>query len=150
MKYKNYTAVIEVDEESGLLFGHVIGLRDGINFQGETISELRKSFEESVDCYLEFCTSRNKSPEKPFSGKFLVRIPSALHRALVEASQTRGVSLNSLVESTLSDAFAVEASEASAKPRVQKPRRAKAKISSPEITPSKAKSKTRPAARSTR
>ena len=148
MKYKSYTAVIEVDEESGLLFGHVIGLRDGINFQGETISELRKSFEESVDCYLEFCTSRNKSPEKPFSGKFLIRIPSALHRALVEASQTRGVSLNSLVESTLSDTFAVETAEASAKPRVQKPKTAKAP--SPEITSSKAKVKTKPAARSTR
>lgn len=148
MKYKSYTAVIEVDEESGLLFGHVIGLRDGINFQGETISELRKSFEESVDCYLEFCTSRNKSPEKPFSGKFLIRIPSALHRALVEASQTRGVSLNSLVESTLSDAFAVPTLQTPDNPHVQKPR--KAKISSPEITPSKAKSKTRPTARSTR
>lgn len=115
MKYKGYMAVIEVDEESGLLFGQVIGLLDGINFQGETIPALRPSFEQSVDFYLEFCASRNKAPEKPFSGKFMVRIAPTLHRALVEHAAARGLSLNALVEGTLSAEFSVAETVAPAK-----------------------------------
>ena len=104
MKYKGYTAVIEIDEDSGLLFGHVLGLRDGINFQGETVAEARRSFHDSVDCYLEFCASRDEKPEKPYSGRFMIRIESDLHRALVHEALARGVSLNHLVASTLSAA----------------------------------------------
>ena len=32
MKYKGYTAVVELDEEQSVLFGRVIGLRDAITF----------------------------------------------------------------------------------------------------------------------
>ena len=140
MKYKGYTAVIEVDEESGLLFGHVIGLRDGINFQGETITELRMSFAESVDCYLEFCAARNKTPEKPFSGKFMVRIAPALHRSLVERSSARGLSLNALVERTLAAEFAGEESEARLRVAKNAPKAA-AKSKSKVKPSSKAKAK---------
>lgn len=107
MKYKGYTGVLEIDEESSLIFGYVIGLRDGINFQGESVAEARRSFEESVDCYLKLCASRNEPPERPFSGKFLIRISSDLHRALVEEALARRTSLNSLIELTLSDAFPI-------------------------------------------
>jgi len=105
MKYKGYTGVVEIDEESGLLFGQVIGLRDGINFQGETVAETRRSFEESVDGYLAFCASREEAPEKPFSGKFMLRISPELHRALVAEAQARKSSLNALIEGTLASAF---------------------------------------------
>ena len=107
MKYKGYTGVIEIDEESNILFGDVIGLRDMITFQGDTVAEARKSFEESVDCYLAMCASRNEPPEKPFSGKFLIRISSDLHRAMVEEALARRTSLNSLVEAALSEAFPI-------------------------------------------
>ena len=32
MKYKGYTAVLKADEEQGILFGRVLGLRDVITF----------------------------------------------------------------------------------------------------------------------
>ena len=107
MKYKGYTGVLEVDEEAEILFGEVVGLRDIITFQGRTVEEARKSFHESVDFYLQICASRNEPPEKPFSGKFLIRISSDLHRTLVEEASRRGVSLNGLIEATLSGAFPV-------------------------------------------
>lgn len=105
MNYKGYTGVLEIDEESGILYGDVVGLRDVITFQGETVPEARQAFQDSVDDYLEFCASRNEPPEKPFSGKFLVRIPSPLHRRLVEEAHARRLSLNALVERTLAEAF---------------------------------------------
>ena len=35
-----------------------------ITFQGTSVEELKQAFEDSVDDYLEFCTSRGEDPEK--------------------------------------------------------------------------------------
>ena len=78
MEYKGYFAKVEVDEGAGLLHGEVINVRDVITFEGTTVQELKKAFHDSVDDYLEFCATRGEDPEKPFSGKFVVRIPPEL------------------------------------------------------------------------
>ena len=101
MKYKGYTGIAEFDEDSGVIFGHIIGLRDTITFQGESVTEVTQAFHDSVDDYLEFCESRGESPEKPFSGQFVLRIAPATHRALSNAAESRGMSLNAMVESVL-------------------------------------------------
>ena len=82
MKYKGYTAVLKADEEQGILFGRVVGLRDVITFQAETVSQAIKEFHISVDTYLELCRSRQQSPEKPYSGNFMVRVNPELHRQI--------------------------------------------------------------------
>lgn len=121
MKYKCYTGVAEVDDEAQIIFGRVIGLRDVITFQGQTVAEALQSFKDSVDDYLELCASLGKPPEKPFSGRFLVRINPALHRTLAQAAEVRGSSLNAVVEQALREAFPPGAT-----PRAGKPRRARA------------------------
>src|SRR5262249_13321896 len=68
--------------------------------------ELRKAFEESVDDYLAFCAERGEEPEKPYSGKFLVRIAPNTHRALAELASARKVSLNALAYRFLLDGIA--------------------------------------------
>jgi predicted HicB family RNase H-like nuclease len=105
MRYKGYTGIVEFDEESGVLFGRVVGLRDGITFQGDSVAEVTQAFHDSVDDYLEFCAERGESPEKPFSGQFVLRIDPQLHRAISHVAEERGVSLNSLVEQQLKMAF---------------------------------------------
>ena len=101
MKYKGYTGTIEPDEDSGVLFGEVIGLRDVITFEGDTIPELIKAFQDSVDSYLAFCAKRGENPEKPYSGQFVLRIDPQLHRELASLAQVQAVSLNALIESVL-------------------------------------------------
>ena len=83
----------------------MIGLRDGITFQGDSVAEVIQAFHDSVDDYLEFCAERGESPEKPFSGQFVLRIDPQLHRAMSHAAEERGVSLNSLIEEQLRAAF---------------------------------------------
>ena len=78
MEYKGYIGKVEVDDEAGILHGEVINLRDVITFEGETVDELRLAFKESIDDYLEFCVERGEEPEKPFSGKFIVRLAPEL------------------------------------------------------------------------
>ena len=72
MTYKGYTGSIEVDTEAEILFGRVFGLRDVITFQGETVAEARKAFQDSVDDYLAFCAERGEAAEKPASKRFLI------------------------------------------------------------------------------
>jgi predicted HicB family RNase H-like nuclease len=77
--------------------GEVVNTRDVITFQGESVEELRKAFEESIDDYLEFCASRNEEPEKPFSGNFIVRMTPELHRQIAIEARREGKSLNAYV-----------------------------------------------------
>jgi len=97
VKYKGYTAVLKLDEEQGILFGRVIGLRDVITFQAETVPQAIEEFRASVDSYLELCRSRQESPEKPYSGNFMVRVDPELHRQIATWAQVKSVSINSLV-----------------------------------------------------
>lgn len=97
MEYKGYIAKVEFDDEAGLFHGQVLHTRDVITFQGTSVDKLRTAFRESVDDYLDFCASRNEQPEKPFSGKFLVRIDPELHRRVATAASLAGESLNTWV-----------------------------------------------------
>jgi len=123
MNYKGYTAAIEVDDEAGVLFGRVIGTRDVITFQGMTVEEARREFHASVDDYLAFCAERGEEPERPYSGRFVVRTRPELHRALSQAAEARRQSLNSLVEQLLTRAVEALGSPAEVAGREPRPSR---------------------------
>ena len=57
----------------------MIGLRDVITFQGESVAEVTKAFHDSVDDYLEFCTSTVEDPEKIYSGQLVLRLAPEVH-----------------------------------------------------------------------
>ena len=101
MKYKNYEATVGFDEETEVFYGEVINTRDVITFQGSSVEELKKAFEDSVEDYLEFCRERNEEPDKPFSGNFVLRISPELHHQLYKKAKLKGKSLNSLIEEKL-------------------------------------------------
>jgi predicted HicB family RNase H-like nuclease len=101
MTYKGYAGKVEFDDEAGIFYGEVINLRDVITFQGTTVRELRQAFRDSVDDYLEFCAQRGEEAEKPFSGKFMVRVSPDVHRELFAKARMVDKSLNSLVSEVL-------------------------------------------------
>src|SRR3989338_10009072 len=97
LKYKDYIGHVEFDDEAEIFAGEVINTHDVITFQGKTVHELKKAFVDSVEDYLEFCKKRGESAERPFSGKFNIRVPPDLHRKAVIAAKKSGVSLNTWV-----------------------------------------------------
>ena len=101
MEYKGYFAKVEFDDEANIFHGKIINLRDVITFEGETVEGLRKAFHDSVEDYLEFCAKRGEDPEKPYSGKFIVRIEPELHKTIAIQAQKNGKSLNAWVNDTL-------------------------------------------------
>ncbi|HAP44068.1 MAG: antitoxin HicB [Spirochaetes bacterium GWD1_61_31] len=103
MKYKGYTGIVEFDEEAKLFHGEVLGLHDVITFQGTSVGELETAMAESVDFYLNWCAERGKEPEKPFSGKLLVRTSPELHSRAAVAAARIGLSLNKYIEKAIED-----------------------------------------------
>lgn len=101
MKYKGYTGHVEYDDEAKIFHGDVLGIKDVITFQGTNVSEIEQAFRDSVDDYLAFCKERNEEPDRPFSGKFNLRIPPDLHARLTIAAQLNGDSLNNYITKML-------------------------------------------------
>ncbi len=102
MEYKGYHGKVEFDEESELFHGEIVDLRDVITFQGRSVDELRQAFHDSVDDYLEFCSIRGEEPDKPFSGRLMLRLPSDVHRKVYIRAQKEGKSLNEYITEKLS------------------------------------------------
>ncbi len=101
LEHKGYLGSVEFDVEENLLHGEVIGIRDVVTFEGASVDELRHAFQESVDDYLDYCKQRGEKPDKPWSGRFVVRITSDLHRDLSLTAVRAGVSLNTFVSDLL-------------------------------------------------
>ncbi len=94
LMYKGYIGHVEFDDESEVFHGEVINTRDVITFQGATVSEIKKAFHESINDYLAFCKERSEEPEKPFSGKFNLRLDPELHRQVYITARQHKMSLN--------------------------------------------------------
>ena len=107
MNYKGYEALVEYDDEDKLFVGRVINTRDVIAFDGLTVDELQTSFQAAVDEYLGDCEQLGKDPDKPFSGRFNLRISPDLHRHVAICAEKEGVSLNAFVEKTLTQSVKV-------------------------------------------
>ncbi len=104
MEYKGYIGKVEIDEEAGILHGEVINIRDVVTFEGQTVDELQQTFRDSVEDYLAFCAQRGEAPEKPFSGKFVLRLPAELHRRAYVKAKLADKSLNGWVTEVLETA----------------------------------------------
>lgn len=102
MTYKGYTSRIDFDGRNNILVGRLLGIHDIIGFHADTVSGLRVAFEEAVDDYLETCEKVGKAPDKPASGKLLLRIPPELHAAALVRAQSVGKSLNQWATEALS------------------------------------------------
>jgi predicted HicB family RNase H-like nuclease len=109
MEYKGYFAKVEFDDDANIFHGEVLNLRDVITFQGETVQDLKQAFYDSVDDYLEFCAGRGEEPEKPYSGKFVVRVEPALHKDIVIAARKKGKSINTWISEALNKAIKANA-----------------------------------------
>ncbi len=103
LKYEGYTGQVEFDDEADIFHGEVLDLKDVVTFQGRTPDEIRQAFRDSIDDYLEFCQERGKEPDRPFSGRLILRLPKDLHRNAYLRAREAGVSLNNWITNRLNE-----------------------------------------------
>ena len=65
IKHKGYIGSFSFDENTNLFKGKVSNLKHPITFQGKSIKEMKQTFRESIEEYLEWCKKHSKSPESP-------------------------------------------------------------------------------------
>lgn len=106
MTYRGYAARVAYSEEDGCFVGHLAGIRDVIGFHGESVAELRAAFEEAVDDYLETCATLGRAPQKPYSGKLMLRVDPVLHARAAMLAEAQGKSLNAWAQEALARAVA--------------------------------------------
>ena len=107
MEYKGYLGTVEYDAEAKIFHGDIINTRDVITFHGTTVREIERAFKVSINDYITWCKEDGVEPEKPYSGKFNVRLPPELHRRTAVLAKKMHVSLNSFVEKAITDKIAL-------------------------------------------
>jgi predicted HicB family RNase H-like nuclease len=94
MTYKGYAARIEYSDEDECFIGHLAGIKDVIGFHADDVKGLRTAFVEAVDDYLSTCEKVGRAPQKPYSGKLMLRVPPEVHAHAVMMAEAHGMSLN--------------------------------------------------------
>lgn len=102
INYKGYAARIEYSDEDDCLVGHIAGINDVIGFHANSVSELHAAFEEAVDDYIQTCKKVGRPPQKPYSGKIMLRVPPETHARAAMLAEANGKSLNSWMADLLS------------------------------------------------
>jgi predicted HicB family RNase H-like nuclease len=106
IEYKGYLGVFEFNPENDTFHGTVINTSDVITFYGSSIEELRQEMRNSIEEYLAFCREQGRPPEKPFSGKLILRTSPELHRRVAAEAARRRLSMNAYVQEVLEKAVA--------------------------------------------
>jgi len=103
LEYKGFSGTIEFSSEDDCFFGKIIGINDLITFEGKSVEEIKASFSESIDDYLEICEETGKQPEKSYKGSFNIRIDPVLHKKAAMLAIAANISLNQFVSSAISE-----------------------------------------------
>jgi predicted HicB family RNase H-like nuclease len=74
---------------------------DIISFHGESITEFEAHFHAAIEDYLAASKELGTHPEKPASGKLMLRIAPEVHAAALKAAARSGTNLNKWAEGAL-------------------------------------------------
>ncbi len=100
IEYGDYLGTVNYSAEDSTFYGKIQGISDLVLFEGDSVDELKKSFEDAVIDYLATCQEVGKEPNKMYKGVFNVRIPSEMHKQLSKIANKKGIKLNVLVNKT--------------------------------------------------
>ena len=101
MTYRGYTTSMSFDPEDKIIVGRVLDVEDIISFHAESVADFEAAFHGIVDDYIAACESLGQEPEKPASGKLMLRVSPEVHASALKAAARSGVSLNKWAEQAL-------------------------------------------------
>lgn len=101
IQYQNYYASVQFSAVDEVFYGKILGINDLVSFEGSSVKELKDSFKEAVEDYIETCAEIGKTPEKTYKGTFNVRVPSNLHKEAALFAAGHNITLNEFVKLAL-------------------------------------------------
>lgn len=106
MQYNGYYGSAEASLEDATLYGKLEFISALVSYEGTTVQELKKAFEDAVEDYLATCRVKGYEPEIPCKGSFNIRIGHEIHLAAAVKAKELGISLNDFVRNTISAGLA--------------------------------------------
>ncbi|MDR2893308.1 MAG: type II toxin-antitoxin system HicB family antitoxin [Deltaproteobacteria bacterium] len=106
LTYKGYQGRFEYDPDADIFHGDVLHIADVVTFKGRSIDELKTALADSIEDYFDLCKEVGKAPQKPFSGRFNVRLTPELHQKAAHTAATEGISLNNWIAHAVERAVA--------------------------------------------
>lgn len=73
-KYRGYYGSIEYSPDDDIHFGKINNIKDLVNYEANTIEELRDEFHKAVDDYITFCNETSINRELDVSNPYLKRM----------------------------------------------------------------------------
>lgn len=104
MTHRGYTASLQFDPDDNILVGRVLNIDDIVTFHGESVASFKAAFHEAIDDYVAACEKMRQAPEKPASGRLMLRVDPVVHAAALKAAAHTGQSLNRWAEQVLRQA----------------------------------------------
>ena len=101
MQYRGYTASMSFDADDKIIVGRVLDIDDIVTFHGTSVAEFEAHFHASVDDYIAACEALGSEPERPASGRLMLRVSPEVHAASLKAAAMSGTSLNRWAEQAL-------------------------------------------------
>jgi predicted HicB family RNase H-like nuclease len=99
---------IEFSHEDGVLHGKLLNTKDLISYEGETVAELIRDFQESVEEYIDFCLRHGKPCLPQTTASISVKLE--LYRELAETAQQNNMPIETYVEQSLRHSMRQQAS----------------------------------------
>jgi predicted HicB family RNase H-like nuclease len=93
MIYKGYAARIEYSDDDQCFIGHIAGINDVVGFHGDSVND-----------YLATCKKLGREPQKPYSGRMMLRVPPEVHARAMMMAQAHVKSLNQWAADVLANA----------------------------------------------
>jgi predicted HicB family RNase H-like nuclease len=103
LKYKEFIGSVEYSDDDECFFGKILGITDLVTFEGDSVIALKNAFTEAVEDYIVLCREANKEPQNTYKGTFNIHIPPELHKEAAVMANSKGLSLNALVEKAIND-----------------------------------------------
>lgn len=103
LQYRNFIGSVHFNADDEVFFGKIEGIDDLVSFEGSSVSELKSSFEEAVDDYIDLCIENGKKIEKSYKGSLNVRFSPELHKKAKLLSVMQGISLNQFIQKAVTE-----------------------------------------------
>ncbi len=97
IEYKEFIGSVNYSDGDECFYGKIEGINDLVTFEGGSVKELKKVFQQAVNDYLSLCAEAGKEPYKSVKGSFNVRIEPKLHYDAIYTALKKGMSLNQFV-----------------------------------------------------
>ena len=101
LNYKGYLGTVNFSEKDECFYGKIEGIDGLVNFEGQSVSELKDAFHEAVDDYVAYCVAEGIEPHKSYSGQLNIRIKPETHSRIAALAKQAGESINAFISQAL-------------------------------------------------